>query len=123
MTNTLLFAILAHWLVVQYVTESEIARPFREWVGGKRNVCYDRTDRYNEMSPPALPCSTLGAWSTSEWSRPKLKYLVTCRLCSGFWVAVGLGAALGFSPVKTLALAAASHWLFIAQRIAERAAK
>ena len=119
--DTLLFAIVAHWLIVQYVVEAEITRPFREWVGGLYQECYnsyppERVGRI-ECKHPAVQ------WSKSTWRRPKLKYLVDCRMCSGFWVAVTFGIMLGLSPLTTLAVAGLSHWLFIVQRIAEKLAK
>ena len=116
--KTLLLTIVAHWIVVQYIVEAEITRPLREWVAGTKKVCY--SDSWREVEAPCTPGEDRYRIVSR---RPKLKYLVTCRMCSGFWVAVAFGLALRLSPLDTLAIAGLSHWLFIAQRIAERKAR
>lgn len=108
----LLFAVLAHWLVTMYLVEAEITRPLREWVGGLYYEPYG--------DPPIGWTACRDRWGSARWRRPKLKYLVTCRMCTGFWVGLAVGLLTGLNP---LVVAALSHWLFITQRIAEKLAK
>lgn len=118
MTN-LLYAVLVHWLIVQYVVEAEITRPIREWAAGTRRVCYAD---YGLENSPEIPCDPkfYRGRPVKTVKRPKIEYLLKCRLCSGFWVGIAVGVAFGINP---LVIAALSHWMFITQRVADRVAK
>lgn len=118
MATSLIFAVLAHWLVTMYVVEAEVLRPLRERLSGQQRVCSDYLN-VEDAWAPLRPCKRHERGYTMV-RRPKIKYLLSCRMCSGFWVALIFGLATGLNP---LVVASLSHWLFITQRIAERLAR
>lgn len=54
------------WLCTTFVVESELFRPLRSWV--RRKALY----------------------GSAFWSKTKIDYLVTCHLCAGTWIALGI---------------------------------
>lgn len=91
MISTVLFLGLVNWLVTLILVESELTRPVREWVNGRRikaEVCVEYPHRPREYRN-IITCP----WRCRAWG--KAHYLVGCHLCAGTWVGFMLAAAFG----------------------------
>lgn len=72
---------LVNWLVTTILVESELTRPFRDWVADRHRRAANRwTDSLRRRHHRA----------EAVWF--KLKYLAGCHLCTGTWVGLVMAA-------------------------------
>ena len=90
----------AVWLVTLIIVESELFRPLRLWVRGRALRSLARRRRTGVV-----------------WDR--LRYLVSCRLCTGVWVGQAVAHADGHGVLMGLVLSAVAHLLLVVEHYAE----
>ncbi len=125
---TVLFAGLIVWIITTILVESELTRPFREWIG----TLYDEaatalavvkahpvTFRPKVRRRLRFYVSFLG----------KMRYLVGCHLCTGVWIGLLVALVLpGVRPFGTgfgdivlagLLFKAVAHIVLVLQKVGE----
>lgn len=71
------YAGLVNWIATTIVVESELARPFRDW------VC-----RHRQGASAARNPDDRGIWRWAD-------YLIRCHLCTGVWIGIAEAIYLG----------------------------
>lgn len=114
---------LVNWLVTLLLVESEVVRPFREWIANRYNAAH--------TSNREVPSVRSDGWRVVLWY--KAKYFVGCHLCTGTWVGVilailtswnkPLGSGVIGIVLTGLLYKAIGHVVLILQKLGERWAR
>lgn len=89
---TLVVLGLVNWFATLLVVESELVRPLRDWLDGRRrsaegwSVEYDCAGNYMHGT---ITCP----WRCRAWG--KIGYLFHCHMCAGTWVGLAIAAVAG----------------------------
>jgi hypothetical protein len=94
---------LVVWLLTEIVVSSELLRPLRHWVAGRSEAAQEglwaRQGAWDALRASGKRLSANPAFLVRARRRAtlwaKVSYLVTCHLCAGVWLGIGVAVLAG----------------------------